>query len=330
MKKTYLVTGATGFIGSNIVKKLVQNGYNVIGLDNNSRGASSKLGCFFNEIEFVEADIRDADAVKKAAKNADAILHLAYINGTEFFYKIPEVILDVGVRGMLSVIDACKENNIGELILASSSEVYQTPPTVPTDENVRLVVPDVMNPRYSYGGGKIISELLLINHARKYLDKAIIFRPHNVYGPNMGWEHVIPQFALRAQELITNSNENEIPFQIQGDGEQTRSFIYIDDFTDGLQKVLEKGKHLNIYNIGTDDIVKIRQVAEEIVKCFDRKAKIITGKEAKGGTNTRCPDISKLKLLGFQPKVTLLQGIKSTVDWYVKHANEKPTDKQGN
>ena len=324
MKKTYLVTGATGFVGSGIVKKLVQEGHNVIGLDNNSRGATSKLGKYIDEIEFVEADIRDTATVSKAAKKADAILHLAYINGTEFFYEIPEIILDVGVRGMLSVMDACKENDIGELILASSSEVYQTPPSVPTPEDVRLIVPDVMNPRYSYGGGKIISELLLVNYARKHLDRAIIFRPHNVYGPNMGWEHVLPQFALRAQQQIQSTDTHEIPFQIQGDGKQTRSFIYIDDFSNGLLTVLEKGKHLNVYNIGTEDIITIRNVAEKVVNCLGRQAKIITGEEAKGGTNTRCPDISKLRSLGFKPSVSLDEGIQNTVNWYIEHADEQP------
>ena len=83
------------------------------------------------------------------------------------------------------------------LVLASSSEVYQTPPQVPTDESAPLVVPDPLNPRYSYGGGKIISELMAINYGRKYFERVLIFRPHNVYGPDMGFEHVIPQFALR-------------------------------------------------------------------------------------------------------------------------------------
>ena len=96
---------------------------------------------------------------------------------------------------MISVLDACRHHGIRELVLASSSEVYQTPPGIPTPENVPLSVPDPLNPRYSYGGGKIICELMAINYGRQGFDRVLIFRPHNVYGPDMGWEHVLPQFA---------------------------------------------------------------------------------------------------------------------------------------
>ena len=127
----------------------------------------------------------------------DEVHHLAFVNGTEFFYSQPDLVLDVGVRGMVNVIDSCRKHNIGTLMLASSSEVYQTPPKVPTDETAPLAIPDPLNPRYSYGGGKLISELMAINYGRKYFNRVLIFRPHNIYGPDMGWEHVVPQLALR-------------------------------------------------------------------------------------------------------------------------------------
>ena len=92
--------------------------------------------------------------------------------------------------------------DVRTLVLASSSEVYQTPPKVPTDESVPMVVPDPHNPRLSYGAGKIISEVMAINYGRKFFDRVLIFRPHNVYGPDMGFEHVIPQFALRMKKAI--------------------------------------------------------------------------------------------------------------------------------
>jgi nucleoside-diphosphate-sugar epimerase len=98
---------------------------------------------------------------------------------------------------MINVLDACIYNNVKNFFLASSSEVYQTPPIVPTDERVPLSVPDVLNPRYSYGGGKIACELLAVNYGRKFFDQMVIFRPHNIYGPAMGWEHVIPQLCMR-------------------------------------------------------------------------------------------------------------------------------------
>ena len=97
---------------------------------------------------------------------------------------------------------ACISNKIKELYLASSSEVYQTPQKIPTDESESLKVPDIYNPRYSYGGGKILTELMGIHYGRKYFKKLIIFRPHNVYGSSMGNEHVIPEFINRMKNMV--------------------------------------------------------------------------------------------------------------------------------
>lgn len=320
-EKKFLVTGGSGFIGSALVKRLIRDGYFVRVLDNNSRGARKKLADVETKVDFIEADIRDFDAVEKAAKGMDSIIHLAFVNGTEFFYKKPELVLDVGVRGMLSVLDACRRSGIKELILASSSEVYQTPPKVPTDESVPLSIPDVLNPRYSYAGGKIISELLAINYGRTGFDRVIIFRPHNVYGPDMEFEHVIPQFILRAVELIKKTPKGKIKFPIQGDGKQTRAFIYVDDFTDGLMKVIEKGKHLNIYHIGNPEEVTIAGLAEKIMEHLGRKAQIVKGQPMVGGTLRRCPNISKLRALGFSPKISLDKGLPNIIDWYVSHSS---------
>ncbi len=290
-------------------------------LDNNSRGAIDKLGETLAEVEFVEADIRDADAVKRAAAGMDSVIHLAFINGTEFFYKKPELVLDVGVRGMLNVLDACHIAGVKELVLASSSEVYQTPPKVPTDEAVPLSIPDVLNPRYSYGGGKLISELLAINYGRTGFDRVVIFRPHNVYGPNMGFEHVIPQLAMRANEAIQKTPAGRpVPFEIQGDGSQTRAFIYIDDFTDGLMAVLHQGRHLNIYHIGNPEEVTIKSLVQKIFKFLGREVHIVAGPEAPGSTPRRCPDITKLMALGFQPKIPLDEGLPGVVEWYTAKA----------
>src|ERR1700722_7837147 len=130
-----LVTGGSGFIGSALVKALVRDGHAVRVLDDNSRGAPRRLEEVANEIEFINGDIRDSDAVSRATKGMDEVHHLAFINGTEFFYSAPEAVLDVGVKGMINVIDACRKAGVGSLVLASSSEVYQSPPHIPTDES---------------------------------------------------------------------------------------------------------------------------------------------------------------------------------------------------
>jgi len=323
MRKKYLVTGGTGFIGSALVKRLVSDGHSVRVIDDNSRGALSKLGDVINDIDFIEADVRDADSLAKSASGIDSLIHLAFINGTEFFYSKPELVLDVGIRGMLSVIDACRKNDIGELVLASSSEVYQTPPVVPTDETVPLSIPDVLNPRYSYAGGKLLSELMAINYGRNGFERVMIFRPHNVYGADMGWEHVIPQFILRAVDLIKANPEGTIGFPIKGDGRQTRAFVYIDDFINGVVCMLDKGQHLNLYHIGNPEEISIREVAEKVVEYFGRHAKIIVGAAPVGETPRRCPDILKLKKLGYEPQVSFGEGIIPTARWYIANANKR-------
>ncbi|MBW2977063.1 SDR family NAD(P)-dependent oxidoreductase [Candidatus Woesearchaeota archaeon] len=321
-KKKYLVTGGTGFIGSALVKRLVKEGCRVRVLDNDIRGASARLKEFAGKVELIKADIRDAKEVQKACNGMDSIIHLAYINGTEYFYKMPELVLEVAVKGMMNVIDACIKENVKELILASSSEVYQSPPEVPTDETAPLVVPDIMNPRYSYGGGKIISELLTVNYGRKHFDRVVVFRPHNVYGPDMGWEHVVPQFVLRMKEICRENRGTKIKFPIQGTGKETRAFCFIEDFIDGLMLVLEKGEPMNIYHIGTMEENSIENVAIEVGKYFGKEVEIDPGEEAKGGTKRRCPDITKLIKLGYNPKFTFKEGLKITAKWYDENADK--------
>lgn len=320
--KKYLVTGGTGFIGSALVKRLVKEGHAVRVLDNNARGSIKKLGDVYKDIEFIEGDIRDPDIVKKACIGIDSVAHLAYINGTEYFYKMPELVLDVGVRGMLNVIDACMENNVRELILASSSEVYQSTDRIPTDEVVPLIIPDPLNPRYSYGAGKIISEMLAINYGRKHFDRVLIFRPFNVYGPDMGWEHVIPQFSLRMNKLASEIKDSELDFPIQGGGLETRAFIYIDDFIDGLMQVVDKGEHLQTYHIGTMNEVAIKDVARQVGNYFKKEIRIVGGEITQGSVSRRCPDNSKVCALGFCPKISLKDGIDATAAWYQAHAHE--------
>ncbi len=319
----YLVTGGTGFIGSALVRRLLEEGHQVRVLDSNLRGDPLRLKDILSRIEIIKGDIRELPVVQDACKGIDAVCHLAYLNGTEFFYTKPELVLEIGVKGMINVLDACIKESVRELIVASSSEVYQTPPRIPTDETVPLSIPDPLNPRYSYGGGKIISELMAINYGRKYFDRVVIFRPHNVYGPDMGWEHVIPQLVLRMKELCQKNKDKEIEFPIQGSGEETRAFVFIDDFTNGLMTVIKKGEHLGIYNIGTMEEITVKKVAMEIGKYFGREVIVAPGKLAQGGTLHRCPDISKLKKLGYSPKISFEQGLKSTASWYDKNADKK-------
>jgi len=319
-----LVTGGNGFVGSGLVKALVKAGHGVRVLDDNSRGSPRRLAGVAKDIEFVAGDIRDAAQVEKAAQGMDEVHHLAFVNGTEFFYSQPDLVLDVGVRGMVNVIDACRKHGIGTLVLASSSEVYQTPPKVPTDETAPLAIPDPLNPRYSYGGGKLISELMAINYGRKYFNRVLIFRPHNVYGPDMGWEHVVPQLASRFNAAAKAQPSGTLRLEIQGTGQETRSFCFIDDLIAGVMVMREKGEHLGIYHVGTMEEVTIADLAHRIAGIYGREITLVAGKPAPGGTARRCPDISKLAKLGYKPRVQLSEGLRPTLDWYRQNAERAP------
>lgn len=319
-----LVTGGSGFIGSGLVKALLRAGNRVRVLDDKSRGSTRRLTEVAAEIDFVAGDVRDAEAVAAAAAGMDEVHHLAFVNGTEFFYTAPELVLDVGVRGMINVIDACRRHGIGTLVLASSSEVYQTPPKIPTDETAPLTVPDPLNPRYSYGAGKLISEIMAINFGRKFFERVLIFRPHNVYGPDMGSEHVIPQFALRLQTLAAHYPAGSLRFNIQGTGAETRSFCFIDDLVAGVLVMREKGEHLGIYHVGTMEEVTIADLARRVARAAGREIELVAGEGAAGGTLRRCPDISKLAGLGYKPRVPLDEGLKPTLDWYWRNADLAP------
>jgi len=328
--KHILVTGGTGFIGAAVVRRLLAAGHRVRVLDSGFRGSTRRLADVMGDIEMVDADIRDATAVSRATTGIDSVVHLAFINGTEHFYTQPELVLEVGAKGMLNVIDACLKHRVPELVLASSSEVYQTPATVPTDETAVLVVPDPLNPRYSYGGGKIISELLAINYGRKHFERVLIFRPHNVYGPDMGWEHVLPQFVMRMKELCDNTPGASVRFPIQGSGQETRSFVFIDDFTAGLMTMFERGEHLGIYHIGTREERTIAEVASLVGEYFGRRVDLEPGTLSPGGTPRRCPDIGKLSALGYKPQVSLRAGLPVLADWYVANAHLSPATHKGN
>ncbi len=320
MRRRVLVTGGTGFIGAAAVQRLVADGHSVRVLDNNSRGRARRLAGLRERIEFVEADIRDGAAVARATEGIDTVLHLAYVNGTEFFYSRPDLVLDVAVKGMINILEACAAHDVRDLLLASSSEVYQTPQQVPTDESAPLVVPDVLNPRYSYGGGKIIAELMAVNYGRRRSGRVLIFRPHNVYGPDMGWEHVLPQFVLRMQELCATHSDPTVRFPIQGTGRETRAFVFIDDFIEGVMLMLERGNHLGIYHIGTQEEVTMAEVAGLVGAHFGRDVELVPGEAPAGGTPRRCPDIRKLAALGYRPRVALRDGLPILAKWYVENA----------
>ena len=316
-----VVTGAAGFIGAHLVRRLVGDGCAVVAVDNMARGDPRRLAEVAGHIDLQNCDVRDADALTRACRGADVVFHLAAINGTENFYTQPELVLDVGLRGALAVVEACQAAEVPDLVLASSAEVYQTAPTVPTDETTSLMLPDSLNPRYSYGGSKIVSELIAFNYGRRHFRKVQVFRPHNVYGPDMGWKHVIPQFLMRA---LAARESGDPAFPIESDGAETRAFAFIDDVVEGILTMYRAGGHREIYHVGTETETTIADLARLIGQVVGVDLVPQPGRPAPGATRRRCPDISKLRALGFAPVVNLREGLRRTAPWYEQNHETTP------
>ena len=152
-----------------------------------------------------------------------------------------------------------------------------------------------------------------MSYCKENFDKAIIIRPHNVYGKDMGREHVIPQLIDKIN-LSKKQKNNYV--EIQGDGSETRAFIHIDDFVSGFEIALNKAKHLDIINIGNNREIKILELVKILTKLMNLNLKIKSGKLREGSTLRRCPDISKLLKLGFEPKINLEDSLPEIIQWY--------------
>ena len=316
----YLVTGGAGFLGSNLVKRLVSDGHEVTVLDDMSRGKPRRLDG--TDCRIVVGDVRSSFDVRDAMAGCDSVVHMAYLQGTQTFYAEPRQVLDVAVRGMLTVLDACAATGCADMLLISSSEAYQVASIVPTPEDIPLTVPDVLNPRYSYGGGKIACELMAQAWQRTgVLDRLVIARPHNIYGPDMGWEHVIPEFCTRMNELVQRQQSGILPFPIQGTGQETRSFCYIDDCIDQLAVLAREDCSVEgVYHVGTMDEWTIADVADMVALNYGRDIKVIPGTLPKGSPPRRLPDTSKIRSLRSSWHDTSFhEGLAETVKWYRTH-----------
>ena len=313
--KKILITGGAGFIGSYLSNRLVEENYSVDVIDNQLRGDYTRLD---KRVKIYNIDLTKFEELSELPKNYDWIFHLAAVNGTDNFYNIRSKVFEVGVKSCLNIYDYFKHSK-SSIIVASSAEVYQTPTVVPTDESAPLVVPDVENARYSYGGSKIFSELLVMNYGLDFFEKAIIFRPHNIYGPNMGFKHVVPQLINKIK-LSVEKNTNSI--ELLGDGSETRAFCYVDDLVDGLLILMQKGKDKEIYHIGNDHELSIHELSLKMTKLIDNKVEVKKGFQSHvGGTMRRCPDISKMRDLGYEPKTNIDIGLEKSINWYLNNKN---------
>lgn len=321
--KNILITGGTGFVGLHLTRYLLKEEplAEIVIVDNLFRGKrDSDLEAVLKNprIRLIEADLTDKSAFKKINRHFDQVYHLAAINGTKFFYEIPHEVLRVNIESLLNILAWFCKGDHGKLIFSSSGETYAGSiqvgiAKIPTPETVPLTIIDPQNPRWSYGGSKIIGELLCLNYARMYKKQIAVVRFHNFYGPRMGFEHVIPEFCKR---IIKGKN----PFTING-GKETRAFCFIEDGVRALYLAMQsENSSGEIINLGNDkEEISIQELAKLLFKVTGKNPDIKLENAPEGSVMRRCPDISKArKLLRYEPKIKLEDGLRQTWEWYSK------------
>lgn len=307
-----LVTGGTGFVGSNLILQLLHAKNEIISFDNNSRNSFSNDLLLDNDVCLIEGDIINPNDLKKIPNDIDIIYHLAAVNGTKYFYDVPEKVLQVNLKGTMNLMEWISSTNAKRIFFSSSSEVYGFPTTFPTPESAILSVPDSTNPRFSYSSSKITGEIIIINFAKSLGIDYTIARLHNAYGPKMGFEHVIPEFIRKAV--------NEEKFLVNGDGTESRSFCYISDIVKEIELITSGSNGKNeIFNIGNSVETTINQLISELEKIHGKKISPVYTKFDNPGTKRRVPDLSKIKKLGYLPKISLHDGLEKTYQWYENH-----------
>ncbi len=320
MTRSALITGGAGFIGFHLAKNLSDDGLDVTILDNFSRGREDEE---FNElisrknVQFIESDITEKSSFKNLPE-FDYVYHLAAINGTGNFYNIPDQVLRVGVIGTLNVLDWFVNCEKGKILFSSSSETYagalnlmSSDFPIPTPEKVPLVIDEPSNVRWSYGASKIIGEVAFHSYsAANGMGNFSIVRYHNIYGPRMGFEHVIPQFIERIER-------GDNPFNIMG-GTETRSFCYVDDAVKATRLVMESEEsNGKVINIGrSDGEISILELANKIFAVSDVNPEIEIMPAPEGSVKRRCPNVEELSALGFIPNVSLEVGLGRIYEWY--------------
>lgn len=307
-----LVTGAAGFLGSFLSEELLDNGYDVIGVDNFFRGKEEYLpkhnNFIFNKIDLAKQPDKIIELVK--TDQPDIIFHYAAINGTKYFYDIPYQVINDNVCMTQNVLNACKHSTVEKIVYASSSETYGEPQQVPTPETHPILL-NIHTDRDSYASSKAICDFYTKLFSKEYKIKFLILRIFNTYGPHMDtseYGQVIPEFIKKMFK--------DKQFTIIGDGNHTRSFCYVDDHT-RLVRILSEKISNEIVNIGNDKETRIVDLAEKI-HTIEKKPfnpKYLPGREY--DHKRRCPDISKLrKLINDEPKINLETGLGKTISEY--------------
>ena len=304
----YLVTGGAGFIGSNIVEELLKRGHKVKVIDNFITGKRENIAPFLNDIELIEKDIRDIEAVRKAVSGVDYVLHQAALRSVPKSVDNPVLTSDINVSGTLNVFIAAKEANVKKVVYASSSSVYGECKAFPEKEDF------ILKPISPYAVSKLTGEYYGYTFSRTYGLEVVSLRYFNVFGPRQNPESkysaVIPAFISRILEGK--------PPIVESDGRQSRDFTYVDNVVAAnLAAAKTGGMGGEVFNVACGTSHSLLDILKYLSEFLGKDFEPEFAPARKGDVRKTMADISKMKkLLNIEPKVDFKSGLKRTLEWF--------------
>jgi nucleoside-diphosphate-sugar epimerase len=317
-KQRIVILGAAGFIGFHLAKYFNLNCKNeLLLIDNFSRG---NLDTSFEElsnldrVKFIELDLSLESSYLDLFSENDIVINCAAYNGTQNFYSKPvQVIRNSGITAAFAA-EFCAKAKVKKYVYFASSESYAGGvnlglTSVPTDEKVPLVIEDINNPRWSYAASKTFGEVSTIANYHQFNLNFIILRIHNVYGPRMGFQHVIPDLIRKFKNGDT---------EVHG-VDESRAFFYVEDLCQIVfSLIFSKGIKSNcIYNVGSTNEIKVKHLAAMILEEMGLKLSIKPMPSFIGSVSRRCPDTSLIRDQVAYQETDLKQGLKLTIAWYL-------------
>jgi len=310
------LTGGAGFIGSTLVSKLVKENEITI-LDNFSRDSIKYKNITSKNLTVIEEDVLNFEALKKTCENfkPQIVIHLAAVAGIDTVIIDPVKTLDVNINGTFNLMKALEKysNRLERILDFSTSEVLGAYAYKSTEKSHTNFAP-VGEARWTYSISKVAGEHIVHSFFKKFGYPVVTIRPFNIYGPGQVGEGAIQIFI---KNVVNNKD-----IEIHGDGDQIRSWCYIDDMVNGIELCITNKKAIGeVFNIGNPKgTITISSLAEKIVSICKSKSKIIYTPKNYVDVELRIPSIEKAKdLLGFNPVVDLNEGIKRTFNWYKKN-----------
>ena len=303
----YVVTGGAGFIGSHIVKMLVEQGHNVTVIDNLHTGKEKNLESIKNKIIFVKGSILDNNVLEDITQNIDGVFHQAALASVQDSFVKSDEYNDVNVNGTENILRLAKKNNF-KIVYASSSSVYGNPKRIPIKES------DDKNPINPYAETKLKKEELAVKYSKMGV-KVIGLRYFNVFGKGQSNEYagVLKIFLERIR--------NELPPKINGDGTQFRDFVYVKDVANANIMSMESKINHDFFNVGTNTSITILDLAKTIIKISGLHLEPIFNPALKGDVMETIANVDLIReKIGWKPKVMLVDWIKEIIS--LKKFNE--------